>query len=252
KPPDHALRPPGKLHQLDGRDHVLDGQQRLTSLFAALKGLTVRRESGATDDFSEIYIDLEAKDSDTIVKTDVERLEQGSYIKITDLLYGGLKQLASYPDQYLTKLELYKKRIESYDFSIIEVKGVPTSIATEIFTRINVGGKALTVFEIMVAKTYDEEAGFDLAEKYDELVDRLSPLEYETISDQSILQLISLILRRDCKKQTILSLDRSEFIATWPKTVESVESAVEYFRGTMRIPVSQLLPYLGSGFITNR
>ena len=39
----------------DFAEYVLDGQQRLTSLFCALKGLTITRGS-KTDDFSKIFL----------------------------------------------------------------------------------------------------------------------------------------------------------------------------------------------------
>ena len=40
-------------------DYVLDGQQRLTSLYACLKGASIKREdSKKVDDFSKIYINL--------------------------------------------------------------------------------------------------------------------------------------------------------------------------------------------------
>ena len=38
-------------------DYVLDGQQRLTSLFASLKGVMLTRDHGSKNDFSKIYID---------------------------------------------------------------------------------------------------------------------------------------------------------------------------------------------------
>ncbi len=50
----------------DFTEYVLDGQQRLTSLFAAIKGLTITRDD-STDDFAEIQIDLNADDNGTIV-----------------------------------------------------------------------------------------------------------------------------------------------------------------------------------------
>lgn len=80
-------------------------------------------------------------------------------------------------------MEEYKRRIEGYDFPVIEVRDVLIDVATEIFTRINVGGTPLTLFEIMVAKTYDEARNFDLTQKFDELVERLQTVNYETISD---------------------------------------------------------------------
>ena len=222
---------------------VLDGQQRLTSLFAALNGLTIERDSGQKDDFSKIYIDLNAKDDEQIVVMNITDKEAHSFIPLKDLLHGSFSLLASFPKIHQPKLEEYKKRIESYGFSVIEVQDIQLDVATEIFTRINVGGKPLTLFEIMVAKTYDEGKRFDLAQKFEELINNLTPLNYETVSGATILQLISLILRKDCKRHTILQLEKDEFIGTWPKAIDAIERTVEYFKNTYRIPVSHLLPY---------
>jgi hypothetical protein len=222
---------------------VLDGQQRLTSLYAALRGIKVERNSGKTDDFADMFINLDAGEDDQIVVTEVADLADGTWIRLRDLIHGSFKTLAAYPADYHERLSEYRRRIESYDFSIILVKDVPIDVATEIFTRINVGGKPLSVFEIMVAKTYDEPREFDLAEKFDELVARLEPLDYETVSDATLLQLVSLILTKECKKQTILKLGKADFIETWPRATDAFERAVEFFRNSYRIPVSQLLPY---------
>jgi hypothetical protein len=221
---------------------VLDGQQRLTSLYASLRGIKVERASGKVDNFADMFVNLDAREDEPIVVTDGS-LPEITTIRLHDLLHGGLQQLAAYPQKYHSRLEEYQRRINSYDFSIILVKDVPIDVATEIFTRINVGGKALSVFEIMVAKTYDEPRLFDLAEQFEQLISRLVPLEYETISDATLLQLVSLILAKDCKKQAILKLNKSEFLDTWPGAIDAFERAVEFFRNSYRIPVSQLLPY---------
>ena len=222
---------------------VLDGQQRLTSLFASLKGLEVVRGSGKTDDFSKMYIDLTADEDEQIILTDIHDKKSKSYISINDLLYGDFALLASYPKKYGEKLRSYKQRVENYSFSIISVEEAPLDIATEIFTRINVGGKSLTLFEIMVAKTYDNEKNFDLAIKFDELIERLRPIDYDTISDAIVLQTISLILEGDCTRKQILKLKKAKFIETWYDAIDAIERAIEYFRNYYRIPVSQLLPY---------
>ena len=222
---------------------VLDGQQRLTSLFASLKGLSIERDGGRFDDYSNMFIDLKAEEDEQIVFVELENREIGTYIKITDLLYGGLTFLASFPFEHLKLLEEYKKRIESYLFSVILINEAPLDIATEIFTRINVGGKPLTMFEIMVAKTFDAERNFDLSEKYRELVENLRPLNYETLSDATVLQCISTFLSGECTKKRILKLDKNDFIDCWERGTDAIERAVEYFIGYYRIPVSQLLPY---------
>ncbi|MCA1398424.1 DUF262 domain-containing protein [Bradyrhizobium sp. BRP56] len=223
--------------------YVLDGQQRLTSLFAALKGLTVVRASGTNDEFSAIYLDLAASEDQQIVVTDLAGRDAALCIQLRDLLGGSLKKLASYPEHTHAKLDEYKRRIEAYDFAIVEVQDVPIDVATEIFTRLNVGGQALSLFEIMVAKTYDEASQFDLAERFEELVGRLQTIDYETVSAATLLQLVSLLLKKDCKRQTVLNLAKREFIDTWPRAADAIERAAEYLRNTYRIPVSKLLPY---------
>ncbi|MEH2439038.1 GmrSD restriction endonuclease domain-containing protein [Nostoc sp.] len=224
-------------------DYVLDGQQRLTSLFASLQGVILTREDGRADNFSQIFIDLEAEDSDQIVITDIEGKDEKSLISILNLLKGDFMLLASYPNKYYEKLKIYKNRIESYQYSIIQVKDAPIEIATEIFTRINVSGQALSLFEIMAAKTFDYEKKFDLTEKFQELIENIKPLNYETISDTTVLQVVSIILSKECKRQVILKLDKNSFIDVWDKAIDSIERSVEYFRNFYRIPVSQLLPY---------
>jgi uncharacterized protein with ParB-like and HNH nuclease domain len=92
---------------------VLDGQQRLTSLFAALKGLEIIRPSGQIENFANIYVDLDASESDDIVITDITDCKEYSFIKLTNLLYGTLTQLANFPSQYHKKLDEYKRRIEA-------------------------------------------------------------------------------------------------------------------------------------------
>lgn len=84
---------------------------------------------------------------------------------------------------------------------------------------------------------------FDLAEKFDGLLDELRPVNYETLSDASILQTVALVLKKECKRKIILKLEKNKFIDTWNKAMDAVKSAVEYFRSYYRIPVSQLLPY---------
>jgi hypothetical protein len=258
--------------------YVLDGQQRLTSLFTILKGLKIKRDTEVTvnkkgissanlaklieklspeklrklleiikaakeDDFSEMYVDLSAKDDEEIIIIDIEKVDKNCIIKLNDLLFGSLKKLANYPGELHERIDAYRQRIQSYPFPAIIIKEAPLDIATEIFTRINVGGVSLTVFEIMVAKTYDAEKNFDLAEKYNELVNRLSEVDYETISPATVLQTVSVLMTQECSKKRILNLNKHKFIDIWNDTVDAVERSIDYFRGFYRIPVSQLLPY---------
>lgn len=222
--------------------YVLDGQQRITSLYTCFKGLSINRD-GKVEDFSEIYIDLKAKEDEEVVTLNHEINNPTRYVKIYDLLYGGIGALAKkYTEEGLEKIDFYKARFTSYQFSLVILKNAPLDVATEVFTRLNVGGKTLTLFEIMVAKTYDQTKNFDLSERYESLMDELGE-DYRTIPSSTILQIISLILKNDCTRKQILKLDKQAFIETWEPVTVAVKKAIDYFKNQYGIPVSKILPY---------
>src|ERR1035441_8153006 len=125
-----AILPP--TPEGDFIEYILDGQQRLTSLFAALKGLRIDRD-GSVDDFADIWIDLNATDDGTVVVLDNEQRNPQDIIRVVDLVNA--------PEKHHGRLSDLKARISAYTFSTILIKDAAIDVATEIFTRINVTAK---------------------------------------------------------------------------------------------------------------
>ncbi len=223
--------------------YVLDGQQRITSLFASLKGLKIKREGKYETDYSKIYVDLNKNADETVVTTDRKNLTEKTYISIKDLIESDFDLLNKFSKEMRNKIKKYEKALSEYAFSTIEIKDAETEVAADIFTRINVGGCSLTLFEIMVAKTYDPKRHFDLAKKFEDLCEALSTSKYDTIPSVTVLQTLAILHRKDCTRKEILKIPKSEFIDMWEPTVNAIKLAVDYFRSCYKIPVSRLLPY---------
>lgn len=230
--------PKGKFVQ-----YVLDGQQRLTSLYAAVKGAKIDRD-GEEEDFSEFWVDLEASADEPIV---VPNREDGApeyrYIQLSTLLYGKLKDYKAYSDEAGEVIQSYRDRLNGYKFPVITMTEAPIEVATEVFTRLNVSGKELSLFEIMVAKTYDSAKGFDLAERYDDLIDELAGAQYGTLPSSAVLQCVAACLTKETSKKAILGIEKKKFVGIWDDVESAIKCAVDYLRGTVGVPVSQLLPY---------
>jgi uncharacterized protein with ParB-like and HNH nuclease domain len=202
--------------------YVLDGQQRITSLYAIRKGIRLSKE-GREIDYKDIFIDLDydASTDDQIIVTD--QVEGRRYESVHGLLSRPLGEFfRTLPHAEADKLEQYKTKLTSYDFSSITIKDYPIEIACEVFTRINTGGKPLSLFEILVAKTYDEAQSFDLAEKYDLLVsgsdedkECLSEAKFDTVSEAVITQCVAAIILKAVRSRDILKIPRATFIAHW-------------------------------------
>ena len=228
----------------DAVEYVLDGQQRLTSLFVTLKGLTIERDE-VQEDFSKLWVDLAVSESEEVILMESEGHDEKYTIRLMDLLSGDFAYLAGFPKEQQDRIRTYKARIEGYQFSTIMMRDAEIDIATEVFTRLNTGGQQLSVFEIMVAKTYDPEKNFDLAGEFDALIAELQPANYDTLSSATVLQTVAVLIRKDCRKKEILGLPKHDVIKAWPKAVDAIRSTVDYFRDFYRIPVSRLLPYTG-------
>ncbi len=231
-------------------NYVLDGQQRITSFFAAVKGSQVDRDRKRVDDFSSIYVDL-AADSDTeIVTADLTDRNIATCIKVTDLMTNNYrKRLLEIAEEYHDRVDEYRMLLLGYQFNIILLKNASISVATEVFTRLNVGGKALSLFEIMVAKTYRasgpgelESENFDLAVRYEELISELRSVQYDTLAPATVLQAVAMLAVGGCTRKQILEIPKNDFIGTWPRAVKSLKLAIDFLRD-YGVQVSHLLPY---------
>ena len=232
----------------DAVQYVLDGQQRITSLYAIRKGLRITRD-GKEIDYKLFSINLEQDpiESDQIVL--VEPPVEGTAISVYKLLTGTVTEFAQEYNSYLEKIDLYRTRLMGYDFSTVVIEDYPIDIACDVFTRINTGGTELTVFEIMVAKTYDNQKNFDLAVAYQNLINSngsekdLEDADFDTIPASTMLQCVAACMMGQIRRRDILKIGREEFVAEWPVVVKSLFAAVDFVRTYLRVPVSQLLPY---------
>jgi len=215
--------------------YVLDGQQRIASLYLALKGV---------EGYRDFYVDLsKSLDSDEEICT----LENAEHrITFYELLNEKIIQLSKkYGEGLAEKIENLRDAIKNYEFSTIGIEDLPIEQIADVFTRINTGGKVLTLFEIVNAKVYDEPRHFDLEEKFNQFIEELKYSQYETIAENKsvILQTISGIIRKNTKRSAILTIKKNDFIDNWNVTVKSVKFAIDKIRSFFRIPVSKLLPY---------
>ncbi len=232
-------------------EYILDGQQRITSLYAAFLGAKIKKEGYKTEtDYSEIYINLEIDidDEENDEQIIVAEKPEGESITLNKVLNFNVHMLEiqeDYSDEHFRKIHNYSQAFNTYDFSTIVLLKEDIDSAIEVFTRINTGGQTLTLFEIMSAKTYDEKNQFDMEKKFQKLLDELIDCKYNTISSSVILNLLSLVLskNRECKRNTILSLDKNAIIKTWDDVISAIKESITYMRTVYGIPVSNLLPY---------
>lgn len=229
--------------------YVLDGQQRITSLYAAFVGARIQKEGEKKiTDYNDIYVrlDLDLDNHDEQIIVSEKPLAPS--IQLCDLLDLNRKMLeiqSGFSQEEFVLIHKYNQIFSTYEFSTIVLLKEDIESAIEVFTRINTGGQTLTLFEIMSAKSYDEKLGFDMSEKFKSFIEELSRCKYNTISSSVPLNLLSIVLtpNKECKRRNILQLNKSDIIDAWEDVISSIKYSIDFFRSVYRIPVSSLLPY---------
>ena len=222
--------------------YILDGQQRMRSIFAAIEGEKIKiGKNKKESDFSDIEIEITGYETDQIV-TYRERKDQGKkhahfekkYISVKKCCYSSYEELrAGFNDEEIKIIKFIKDRIYTYPLSIATSN--PTiEVATEIFNRVNTEGTKLGVFDIMAAKTFKEteESKFDLSAEWERTEKKIIKIGYN-VKPQAIIQSAAVILNvtkpneyRKYKNHEndgrgMISLGREEFIEKWKKIEES-------------------------------
>jgi len=167
--------------------YVLDGQQRITSLYAAYLGAEIQKtgEKKITD-YHDIVVnldkDINGNDNQVI---SAEPLGE-KYLSLNEVLNFSFSKAKALSDRFsedeLELVDSYSTAFKTYEFSTVVLRKEDIDSAIEVFTRINTGGQTLTLFEIMAAKTYDEKQNFDMQTKWSAFISELKDIKYEGIS----------------------------------------------------------------------
>ncbi len=230
------------LPEPDERDEVtfiLDGQQRITSLYSTIKGLSINNI-----DYSHICFDLE-KQEFTTRKSDDKR-----YIAVCDMLdekhlkiYESLIRDESLPHEYSKRFATCREIFMTYPFSVVIVRDTGLEDVCDIFERINQSGKRLSLTDLVIANTWSKD--FDLRKKIDEFNKTLINKGFQRAEGEAITESLSLNIKGGCTRSFQLQMTTDDIKVVWDKTVESVNLAVDFLRGNLGVKKYNFVPYRG-------
>lgn len=231
--------------------YVLDGQQRITSLFSAVKGSMIDGE------YYRFLFDLRSKKF-LVQRSTGENQETSdieNHLLPINTLFSGLasydRVARVYPENYREVLVTLYDRFARYRFSVIDVIDVQSSEpgaqdegvrqVVRMFSRINETGRKLTVVAKMVARCWGE--GFDLREKLDDFFEQNTKLS--SIREETVLQVASVILNyRKCRTRDILERTNIQRLAAdWDSITETILLAADFIRQKVRIENFSYLPF---------
>lgn len=220
-----------KTNDSNSTQFILDGQQRLTSLYVVCEGLSI---NGV--DYSDICFDLDTK----LFNKNPRDNERNIPIHI---ILSKTEAFEIYNNLTNERKNIFKEinfKLQSYPFPIIIIKDKNVEEACKIFERINQGGKKLNIFDLVVAVTWDKY--FELKEEIDkfnkEIENSFGKIDYEVFTET-----LSLILKGQCTKAFQLKLTADEVKEVWNETKKAIGQSIQFLRSNLKLKNYEYLPY---------
>lgn len=237
---------------------VLDGQQRLTSLYHALFGrgplrYYVKIDRGA--DYGDISVidELLVSHSEdiwsTFTSSDLERhhrLIPLTALASPDSFYEWRDQLTGETEEVAWLTALYRRHFAHLakfrvPAVIVDSRISPAAIA-RVFQRVNQGGMKLGTFDLMVAKTYSPK--FNLRAAWEK-----SKVDYPSLNKHlhddglAILSVLALRELGDVRQSSVLKLPESSVSDYWYEAARHYSIAIEFVEKQFGVLSSDWLPY---------
>jgi len=217
---------------------ILDGQQRLTSLYVVVHGLVIGEQ-----DYRKVVVDLSPRDPVRVFQ--YREPDNRRWVSVQDLVGNSFEVYNNLPsDERRGRFVRCSELLRNYPFSLVTVQDMDIEEAIEIFERINRLGKRLTRYDLITAGVLD--ADFDLRERTrQDIVKPLSERGFGKVEETSIPQALALNLegRTETATQIALSQKKDEVKQVWQFTVQCFLLAADYVRHNLGVARLDFLPY---------
>ena len=266
--------------------YLLDGQQRTTALLTSMYGREIKRQD---DRNPQLFVDLTVEEANEVEDEAwrerflfwdeiddqggrrlrntgrQKRYNAGLIVKLEDIAhrYPDVERKlvdigrSDYDDSARQELRRLKSVFDNYKLSFIELRGIEVAEVCQIFERINQAGQPLSMFDIVVAKTFrpavDGNSGFYLRGLFDDFRHEIDAIGsgYSTIDNMTLLQILAVLVREgvpDAGIQNItdryLNVLRTEHLElVWEGAKAAIKKVFDFFDNHLRLRGPALIPY---------
>lgn len=215
---------------------ILDGQQRITSLYVALRGKTLNEV-----EYGKICFNLDQR----VFKVPKLKTEQNNipvWKIYNDQEYGNLLQeyYGSGRIEFGNIIKDCHELLINYPVSIIKSMNMELEEVVTIFERINQGGKRLSLFDLVHASVWSED--FDLRNKIAEFNSDPVIKIFGTLDSEIFTQSLALNVSGDCTNRHQLNLTYEKCKANWKKTTECIRLAIDFVKN-LGVQQISIIPY---------
>lgn len=232
-------------------DYIIDGQQRLTSLYGVLFGIHEAIDFNSNIDFRKIYYSFKNKDENRFIFLNRYDISRGDYIPLCEILRENARRLKSrfnLSQNKLSTINSVKNKILSYKFHFIFIETNSVDQVRETFVRINSQGMTVAKADALFART----TNIGLRDLVDNTRRAMITRQYNEMRPESIIYTLSLskgekevgkrALDNFVKKFKKKRQFKINFQKEWKKYHKAFLVTVDYLANEFGVTTYSLLP----------
>lgn len=219
-------------------NYVLDGQQRLTTLFGVFNADRKTENSELASRFNIHYIPAT---DDFCNVVDIPKGQNSvalSSILDTSKL---LPELRRFPADEQDRIANLVDKFKDYEFPIVTIKERSNQEVCRIFQRINSSGTSLSTIELLTAWTWSEK--FDLRTEMDSLKEYLASVGYEQIDEILLMRCLTAIINKKIDSDTLIDIDPAILLSSMEDLKRGIRNSVDFLANDLKIKNSIFLPF---------
>ncbi|MEG3865221.1 DUF262 domain-containing protein [Microcoleus sp. T2B6] len=226
-------------------DYVLDGQQRITSIFGVFQSQV---DAFSQEVWTNVYFDYRANTNaqeSQFAALDESEADPNRYFLLRNFFntVAYRRATASLEDEILELLDKVQDVFRQTRIPIQMLSTDDKTIVAIVFERINRQGIELDTLQLLSAWTWSEE--FDLQRKFEDLSLELEPFGFRDVGqDQDLLlRCCAAVLTGNVKTDTLINLNGAIVRDRFQEMANGLKGAIDFLRDNLKIFSLDNLPY---------
>ena len=222
-------------------NYVLDGQQRITSLYTAFQ--TVHQSESNTDVYFDMSADASLQDSffHVLGKDEVDSKKHFPISTFFDVA-AYRKATKTLSDEEAERIDSVQTAFKEYDLLHEVFTSEDQNEVAIVFERINRQKTELSNFDLLSAWSWSED--FDLTTKFNELGAELESAGYEGLKEKRdlLLRVCAAVLKGNPAPGATLTLAGEEVRTRFNEIKQGIKGAVDFLKTELQVKSFEMLP----------
>lgn len=220
--------------------YVLDGQQRITSIFGVFCDRDIKRSDDELANKFNITFDF----MDNSFKSSNDINDETIHIPLEYIFdnyaFNKYLQNKSFDEKTTIHATKLQSIFQNYELPTVTITKRAKNEVGTIFERINNTGTALSTLDLLIAWTWSSD--YYLKEVFDNILDTMEEKSFSHLKDKLILQCFSAVISQSTKTKDILELDPTQVRDKTTIIIDCIKKAIDILSTEFGITTDEFLP----------